>query len=245
MSSWVKEDVVRHLRLRPENVRVIPWAPVTDEYPRASAEDLAQTRQRLSLPEAFALFPAQTFPHKNHLTLLDAVDAARRRGVELRVVCPGKTNEHYDEVARRLRQLNLEAQVSFPGYVTPLELQCLYQLARFLVFPSLFEGGGMPIFEAYAAGLPVTCSNVTCIPRQAGDAALLFDPRDPEAIATAMIRLWTDAELRGELARRGSERVRRFTWAKTARTYRALYRRIAGRPLTADDRSLLEAEPET
>ncbi|HET7928778.1 MAG TPA: glycosyltransferase, partial [Actinomycetota bacterium] len=131
------------------------------------------------------------------------------------------------------------------GYVSPLELQCLYRLARFLVFPTLFEGGGMPVFEAFAAGVPVAASDVTCIPRQAGDAALLFNPREPAGIADAMIRLWADGALRAELVRRGRERVARFTWDRTARTYRALYRELTGRPLTTADRDLLDAPAET
>jgi glycosyltransferase involved in cell wall biosynthesis len=245
MSSWVKDDIVRHLSLRAQDVYVIPWAPVTDEYPRPSAADVADVKRRLSLPDEFAIYPAQTFPHKNHLALVDAVDAARRRGHDVRVVCPGKKSDHFERIARRIGELGLERDVVFPGYVTPLELQCLYRLARFLVFPSLFEGGGMPIFEAYATGLAVACSNVTCIPRQAGGTAVFFDPRDREAIADAMIRLWGDREFRADLARRGAQRVSRFTWERTARTYRALYRKIAGRSLADEDRALLEAEPDT
>jgi len=245
MSSWVRDDVVRHLHLAPEKVRVIPWGPITQEYPEPSAEELARTRQQLRIPETFALYPAQTFPHKNHLALLEAVDLARRRGVSIHVVCSGKQTEHYPAIARRLAALGLGGQVSFVGYVSPVELQCLYRLARFLVFPSLFEGGGMPVFEAFSARTPVACSNVTGVPQQAGNAALLFDLRDRSAIADAMIRLWNDEALRAELVRRGEERVSRFTWDRTARTYRALYRLTAGRLLTAEDRALLEAPPET
>lgn len=245
MSTWVKEDVVRHLGLSPDKVRVISWAPVTEEYPEPSPADLEATRRKFALAQAFALYPAQTFPHKNHLALLDAVAAAVRDGVDLRVVCSGKQTDAYGRIERRIHALGLDDRVSFVGYVSPLELRCLYRLARFVVFPSLFEGGGMPVFEAFSAGVPVACSAVTCLPRQVGDAAILFDPRVPGDIAGAMTRLWRDAALRSELARRGRDRVAGFTWDRTARTYRALYRRIGGRNLTAEDRALLEAPPET
>lgn len=244
MSSWIKEDVVRHLDVPAEKVRVVPWAPVTEEYPEPTAGDLARTRERFSLPEVFALYPAQTFPHKNHLALLDAIEIARQRGTEIRVVCPGRKNDFFPAIERRMAARRLRG-VSFPGFVSPVELRCLYRLARFLVFPSLFEGGGMPIFEAFAAGLPVACSDVTCLPRQVGDAAILFDPGEPGAVADAMIRLWHDTGLRAELARRGLERVKRFSWNRTARTYRAVYREVAGAPLTAEDRALLDAPPDT
>lgn len=245
MSSWVKDDVVRHLALPPEKVQVVPWAPVTEEYPAPAEADLAAARARFALPPSFALYPAQTFPHKNHATLIEAVARLRERGISIPVVCPGKQNAHFSRLAGELRRRGVEGLVSFPGYVSPLELRCLYRLARLLVFPSLFEGGGMPIFEAYAAGVPVACSNVTCLPEQAGDAALLFDPREAGSLAAALERLWTDAGLRGVLAHRGAERVARFTWTRTARVYRALYRRVAGRSLDPEDRALLEAPPGT
>ncbi len=245
MSSWVKDDVVRLLSIPAAKVRVIPWAPVTAEYPKPTPEDLLRTRIRLKLPDAFALYPAQTFPHKNHLALVEAIAAARDRGQQLHVVCPGKQNGHYAEIARRVRRRRLQHLVAFPGYVTPLELQSLYRLARFLVFPTLFEGGGMPVFEAFAAGVAVACSDVTCLPKQVGDAGLLFDPREPSSIAEAMLRLWNDDALRADLARRGAERVGRFTWDRTARTYRALYRQVGGMPLTSEDQDLLNAAPET
>jgi glycosyltransferase involved in cell wall biosynthesis len=245
MSSWVRDDVVRHLALPPDKVRVIPWAPVTEEYGEPTPADLEGARRRLALPDEFAIYPAQTFPHKNHLALADALGAARRRGVAVRVVCPGKQTEHFERVGRHVRKLGLEGSMRFVGYVSPLDLRCLYRLSRFLVFPSLFEGGGMPVFEAFAAGIPVACSDVTCLPRQAGGAALLFDPRDPGAMADALIRMWEDDALRADLVRRGRERVERFTWDRTARIYRAHYRQIAGRELGAEDRALLDAPPDT
>jgi glycosyltransferase involved in cell wall biosynthesis len=245
MSSWVKEDVVRNLHVSPQNVRVIPWAPVTEEYPEPEAADLARIRKRYALPEAFALYPAQTFAHKNHLGLIEAVDVARRRGVDLHVVCPGTQTPLLRVIQRRLAELGLDGRVRFVGYVSPVELRCLYRLARILVFPTLFEGGGMPVFEAFAARLPVACSDVTCLPKQASGAAVLFDPRDPNAIADAMILLWADASARANLVDKGVERVAAFTWERTARTYRALYREVAGRPLTSEDRELLAAPAET
>jgi glycosyltransferase involved in cell wall biosynthesis len=245
MSSWVKDDVVANLQIPPEKVRVIPWAPVTEEYPDPTDADLDRARKRFGVTDGFALYPAQTFPHKNHLALVDAVALAAKRGVRIRLLCPGKQNEHYAAIDRRVRSLGLEGLVTFVGYVTPLELRCLYRLTRFVAFPSLFEGGGMPVFEAFSAGVPVACSDVTCLPRQVGDAAILFDPREPGAIADALVRLWSDAELRARLASRGRERVARFTWDRTARTYRALYRQVGGRQLSAEDRELLDAPPDT
>lgn len=244
ISSFVKDDVVASLGLPAAKVKVIPWAPVTEEYAVPTAADLAATRRALDLPDAFALYPAQTFPHKNHLALVAAVDLARRRGADVRVVCSGTRSAHYPRIAREVERRRLGAHVRFVGFVSPLQLRCLYALARLMVFPSLFEGGAMPVLEAFAARVPVAAAGVTCIPRQVDDAALLFDPRSPDAIAGAMLRLWSDDALREELARRGALRVARFSWDRTARAYRALYRTVAGRP-TPEDAAILAAEPDT
>ena len=246
MSSWVKDDVVRHYQLEPDKVRVVPWAPVVRSYPEPSAGDLVRTRERLRLPEAFALYPAHTWGHKNHLRLLEAVAFLRdQAGLRVPVVCSGTKKEFFGVISRRLADLGLVDQVQFPGFVSTLELRALYTLARVLVFPSLFEGGGMPIFEAFSLGVPVASSNATGLPKQAGDAALLFDPRDVPAMADALGRLWQDAGLREELVRRGRARVAPFSWERTARKYRALYRSVAGRELGEEDRALLGEPPPT
>lgn len=244
MSSWVKDDVVARLRVPPEKVRVIPWAPVTEEYPVPTPADLEQARRELALPGAFALYPAQTFPHKNHLALVSAVKLARARGSDVRVVCSGTQNDHYPRIAQEVARQGVGDRLRFVGYVSPLQLRCLYALARGMVFPSLFEGGAMPVFEAFAARVPVAAAAVTCIPKQVGDAALLFDPRSPTEIADALVRLWTDSELRQHLIERGAAIVSRFSWDRSARMYRALYRSIGGTP-SLQDVALIEAPPDT
>jgi glycosyltransferase involved in cell wall biosynthesis len=108
-----------------------------------------------------------------------------------------------------------------------------------MVFPSLFEGFGMPILEAFLVGAPTACSNVTSLPEQAGDAALIFDPSDTEQMARTLFRLWSDDALCQDLATRAQKRVSSFTWDRTARTFRAHYRRLSRSPLSADDESLV------
>lgn len=239
-NRWMQRDVARHYGLTDEQVRVIPLAPPLAVYPTPSDENLAAVRSAYRLPEAFLLYPAQTWAHKNHLGLLDALALLRRRrGLVTPLVCCGRQNGFFPVIARHVRALHLEDQVRFVGFVSPLELQCLYRLSRAVVVPTKFEAGSFPMWEAFLAGVPVASSTVTSLPEQAGDAALLFDPDRPEEIAEAVARLWTDAELRGTLAARGRERVGRFTWDRTARIFRAHYRRIAGRPFTGEDVELL------
>jgi glycosyltransferase involved in cell wall biosynthesis len=112
-----------------------------------------------------------------------------------------------------------------------------------MVFPSLFEGWGMPVTEAFASGLPVACSTATGLPDVVGDAGLLFDPERPEQIADQVLRLWSDAELRGELIERGRLRSELFSVDRSVRLFRAHYRRISGKRLSDEDRILLASEP--
>lgn len=241
-SSWVKRDVVSQYGLPEERVRVIPLAPVVGTYPQPGPEDLARVRRERSLPPAFAFFPAQTWPHKNHLRLLRALALLRDRHGAIPLVCSGRLTAHHAMLVKEARRLRLEDEVRFVGFVSPLELQALYRLARCVVVPTLFEAASFPLWEAFENGVAAACSDVTSLPEQAGDAALLFDPRDEGAIAAALGRLWTDERLRATLVERGRARVAAFTWDRTARTFRAHYRRIAGRPLTGEDERLLAAD---
>ncbi len=229
-SEWTRRDLMEHYGLPGHKVQVIPVPPVLAAYPDPSHEDVAAVKRGFRLPEEFVFYPAQTWRHKNHIALLDALALLRTRFGDVHLVSSGTLNDFYPEIARRAEELGLAGQVHFLGFVSPLELQCLYRSCRCVVFPSLFEGWGMPVSEAFLAGVPVACSNVTSLPEQAGDAALLFDPRRPEEIADAIYRLLTDEPLRRDLVERGKKRAAGLTWERTARILRAHYRRIAGHP---------------
>jgi glycosyltransferase involved in cell wall biosynthesis len=239
-SQWVKDDVVRNYQIHPDKVQVIPWAPPTAACAAPDPAAVEQTKTKYRLEQPFTFYPAIAWPHKNHLRLLRAMAILSERDrVRVRLVCTGANEALFARVQREAEALRLQDQVSYLGAVSPAELRAVYRLAAFVIFPTLFEGGAMPILEAWQEGAPVACSAVTMMPDQAGDAALLFDPTSPESIADAMLKMWTSAPLRSELARLGAERLRHFTWERTAQAYRAVYRRAAGWPLTEEDRVLL------
>ena len=241
MSSWGKRDLVQHYGLSPEKVCVIPWAPVTAAYPYPSSSDLEAARKKFRLAGEFAYYPAATWQHKNHLSLLSALAVLREKyGLSIPLICSGQISSFFPNIKKQIRDLRLCDQARFIGFVSPLELQCLYRLCRCVIFPTKFEGFGMPLLEAFLAGAPTACSNVTCLPELAADAALLFDPDKPDQIADAIRRLWTDGALRAVLADRGLENVSRFSWERTARIFRAHYRRLGNRRLTEEDRELLD-----
>lgn len=240
-SRWVKDDIIQHYQIDSNKIQVIPWAPPTEAYRDPLPGDVSEVREKYQLEQPFALYPAMTWPHKNHLRLLEALALLRDiRGIRLRLVFTGSLLEpSWSNIQRRIEELGLQSQLSFLGFVSETDLRVLYRLAQFLVMPSLFESDSSPIYEAWLEGTPVACSNVTSLPIQVMDAGMLFDPYDPGAIADAMSQLATDDNLRRELSQCGHLRIKDYEWDRTARAYRAAYRRAAGRVLNEEDRWLL------
>jgi glycosyltransferase involved in cell wall biosynthesis len=243
-SEWGRRDVIEHFGLPEEKVAVVPWAPPTLAYEAPDESALIAVSKRLELPPRFLFYPAHAWPHKNHLALFRALACLRDEdGLTVSFVCTGGDHPYATELLNERRALGLDEQVRWLGYVSPADLRALFELCDGVVVPTLFEAASGPVWEAFVAGAPVACSNVTSLPAQAGDAAIVFDPHDETALVDAVRRLWLDEELRRELGRKGRERVGTFTWERTARHFRAHYRRIAGRELDATDRALLEAPP--
>jgi glycosyltransferase involved in cell wall biosynthesis len=241
-SQWIKQDVVRQYAIHPDKVQVIPWASPAAQFEPIDEAGVRDARERLALPEVFALYPAVTWPHKNHLRLLEALAMLRdTEGLTVNLVCTGaRWESHWPRVEQRIADLQLGNQVRFLGFVPEAELRALYRLAQFLVLPTLFEADSCPVHEAWSEGLPVASSNHTAMPEQVGEAGLLFDAGSVEAIADAIRRMATDHALRDELRQRGYRRVGDFDWIRTAKAFRAVYRRVAGIDLTDEDRFLLE-----
>ena len=243
-SSWVKDDLVRQYGLPAEKVAVVPLAAAHEGGEEVLPAELAATRRELELPARFVFYPAQTWPHKNHIALLAALSCLREQhGLRVSLVSAGRLTPHYDRILERARELDLLEQVRFLGFVSAAQLSRLYRLCTCVVIPSRFEAASFPLWEAFRHGAPAVCSTATSLPVQAGDAALVVDPQRPDELAEAIRRLWTEPELRAELVARGRRRVEPFTWERTARHFRAHYRRLAGRPPSADDRALLAASP--
>ena len=244
MTSWGKRDVIKHYGLPESKVAVVTWGSILSAYPAPSESETEDLRARLSLPDAFLLYPAQTWPHKNHEGLLAGLAQVRERyGIEIPVVCPGRQNDFFPRIRERMQQLRLENSVLFPGFVESSELRALYSMARGLVFPSLFEGWGMPVTEAFASDLPVASSSATGLPDVVGDAGLIFDPHRADQIADAIHRLWEHPELRAELVERGRHRAELFSVDRSVELFRAHYRRIAGKQLADQDRILVSGPP--
>jgi glycosyltransferase involved in cell wall biosynthesis len=187
-----------------------------------------ELRQLLDLGDrAVVLSLSAKRPHKNLLALIDAVALipAERRPL---LVLPGYPTAHETELRERAHTLGLVDDVRFLGWLSVKELEGLWSLAAAFVYPSLYEGFGLPVLEAMARGVPVACSNASSLPEVAGDAAVMFDPRDESAIASAVENLLSDRAAAERLRIRGLERAREFTWERTAKLTLDSYARALG-----------------
>lgn len=240
-SQWVKDDVVNQYRIDPVKVQVVPEHPATEFASQISPEYISEIREKYALRQPFAVYPAVTWPHKNHIRLLEALAYLRdERGRTINLICTGgRCEPHWPAIEECLDRLKLRDQVRFLGFVSEHELKAIYRLSQFLVMPSLFEASSLPIFEAWLEGTPVASSDVTALPDQVMDAGLLFDATDTKSIADAILRMASDEALREQLRSRAYRRLRDFNSERTAKAYRAIYRRTAGSHLTDEDRWLL------
>jgi glycosyltransferase involved in cell wall biosynthesis len=180
--------------------------------------------ERLGIRGDFILAVGAVEPRKNLAGLLEALQILKvRHGIRHQLVIAGPAGWGEGPLRQAVLRRSLEKDVIFTGFVSDGELNELYNRAALLAYPSLYEGFGLPPLEAMAAGCPVAVSQTSSLPEVVGDAGLYFDPRDPEAIAGAVRRILDSSRLRSELAGRGLERSRAFSWARAAELTRAIY----------------------
>ena len=212
VSQASKADIVRFLGVPAERVDVAPNGPGIGEDVQGPTP--LEIRRRFAVGDApLVLTVAPTRPHKN----VERLVAALARVPDAVLVVPGYQTGREDELRRHAERLGVADRLRRPGWVDDATLDGLYRAADCFVFPSLAEGFGLPVLEAMLRDAPVACSNATSLPEVAGDAALLFDPLDVEAIADAIRRILEDEQLAGQLRRAGRERARRFSWDEAAR----------------------------
>jgi glycosyltransferase involved in cell wall biosynthesis len=222
-AASTRDDLVRHLRTPAAKIDVVPLG-VTERAPVAPTP-AAQLRARFGLGQrAVLLSVSAKRPHKNLERLLEAVAGIppERRPA---LVLPGYPTPHEAELRARAAALGLDSTVVFPAWLPAQDLEGLYLMADAFVFPSLYEGFGLPVLEAMARGVPVAASRRSSLPEVAGAAALLFDPEDVVEMRTAIERLLGDLAERERLRAAGFERVRGFSWERTAELTLASYER--------------------
>ena len=226
-AASTKRDLIEYLGTPAGKIDVVPLAA---SAPRAAPAPAAELRERLGLgPRPVVLSASAKRPHKNIARLLQALARIplERRPV---LIVPGYPTPYEAELRAIAAGLALRDDVVFPEWLGAAELEGLYTLAACVVFPSLYEGFGLPVLEAMARGVPVACSDRSSLPEVAGGAALLFDPEDTAAIGVSIERGLADEPLRERLAVLGRERAAAFTWDRTAAGTLAAYERALSQP---------------
>lgn len=216
ISQHTRHALQRHLHVSPEQTITIPFG-LRSEFPIEVRPGAGATLDQYKLAaRGYWFYPANSWPHKNHLRLIEAFAAYRRRGgdASVKLVCSGADTGGHEALQRAIADQKLEDAVRLIGYVQEDALLDLMASCRGVVFPSLYEGFGMPVLEAMACGVPVACSNVTSLPEVVGDAALLFDPTSTESIAQAMLTL-NDPQQAAQLASSGRARAASFDTVTT------------------------------
>jgi glycosyltransferase involved in cell wall biosynthesis len=227
VSSFSAREIQAVYQLSPDDIVVIPNGVSSDFREMSERGSSGELTCRVGLPtENFILFVGGADPRKNHRVLLRAYASCSARLKNYRLVMVGDPVHRFGDIQATARALGLEDRVICPGIVPVSDLRLLYTRAALFVFPSLYEGFGMPVLEAMACGAPVITSNRTALPEVAGDAALLVNPEDPEELARGMVRMLEDSALRAAFRAKGRERVSRFTWEQAARRTLAVYRDI-------------------
>jgi glycosyltransferase involved in cell wall biosynthesis len=217
-SESVKREVCEHLRIKPSKIIVIPEA-ARDIFRPVPIEETIETRRRLRIEDEFILFVGTIEPRKNLLTLLRAFEEIMR-STELRpqlVIC-GQEGWLTDELFSRIRKSGVEDRLQFTGYLTDEDLRALYSSCRAFVYPSLYEGFGLPPLEAMACGAPVITSQIPAIMETVGTtAARLVSPTDTQTLARSIVELFENENERLHLSSRGLQRAAQFSWERTAR----------------------------
>jgi len=227
VSESSKRDILRFVDLPPEKIDVIYNAFDERFGVEPREEDVVRVKERYQLHDEFVLYAGNVKPHKNLERLITAFHLVRQRGLDhLKLVLIGDDISKYAALRRAVHRYQLHRYVRFLGYLPEETLAVMYRLSGVFVFPSLYEGFGLPPLEAMASGTPVVTSNVSSLPEVAGNAAMLVDPYDPDALADAMLRVLTDESLRQDLRRRGLERARQFSWEQSVGRIRRIYDEI-------------------
>ena len=218
VSDCTKNDLVKDFKIDSNKIDVVPLA-VSNRFKKISnVNSLNKIKYKYKLPDKFILFVGTLEPRKNIINIIKAHKLnAKENGIsDYKLVIVGKNGWHYNDILKTVEETGLKNKVIFLGYVKDEDLPVIYNLAGCFVYPSFYEGFGLPPLEAMACGCPVITSNISSLPEVVGSAAVLIDPKNIDAIANSIKMVLIDKKLRQNMIADGLLRAQKFSWAKTA-----------------------------
>lgn len=231
LSEYARSDIIASYHVNPENISVIPLAAPAHFRPVKDEQELQRVRQTYGIENEYILSVGAIQPRKNLSRLIAAYSQLRRAKPEVKLpklVLVGRCAWLYDETLHDIKKMDLSDSVILTGYVPEADLPALYSGAICFVYPSYFEGFGLPPLEAMKCGAPVIVGDRTSLPEVVGDAGVLVDPFDVDALAVAIEKVINDSDLRARLSVKGVQRAKLFDWRATARQTLAVYQKAAG-----------------
>lgn len=222
VSQATRQDIIRHYNTDPAKVHVV-YEGIDPDFRPAAPDAIARVTAAYSPDRPYLLMVGTLEPRKNHATAMAALAQLRAAGFPHRLLIVGGHGWRFAPIAARVAQMGLEDRVTFTGYIPDADLPPLYSGAACLLLPSLYEGFGFPVLEAFACGAPVVCSNTSSLPEVAGDAALLVAPTDTEALVAAIRRVLEEPGLAAQMRAAGLRQAAAFRWDTCARRTLEIY----------------------
>ncbi len=211
ISNNTKRDIIKEYGANKSKILTV-YEGVPDEFKRPSADTVTAAAQRFGISKPYLMYSGVWRSHKNLLRLLDAFARLRKRGHDVQLVMTGKKDKAYPEIPQQIMDLSIADEVILTGFVSDEDLVSLICGAEAYVFPSLYEGFGLPPLEAMKLGVPVACSNRASLPEVCGDAASFFNPEDVEQMTEAIRKILDDKTFAKVLVQKGHENLKRFSW---------------------------------
>jgi glycosyltransferase involved in cell wall biosynthesis len=230
VSESTRKDTIRILGVSGHKVFTVPEGVSKEYHPIADRELLADIRLRYNLPQEFILYVGTVEPRKNLPLLIKSYKNITGDGHSIPLVIVGSLGWMYDDVLNQIKMLDLRENIHFTGYVPIQDLPRIYNLAKVFVYPSTYEGFGLPPLEAMACGTPVITTAVSSMPEHVGDGGILIPPEDEAALTQAMLTLLNDHTLQEDLSNKGPQQAKFFTWKRTAQETIKVYQHIMESP---------------
>jgi glycosyltransferase involved in cell wall biosynthesis len=226
VSDNTRRDSIRILGISPDKIATTPLGVDPRFRPILKQDVLLRLRKKYNLPEKFLLFLGTIEPRKNLPTLLGAFSHLVNNGFSYDLAVVGQVGWMHEEVDNLVEKLDLNQRIHFTGYLPTEDLPAIYNLADAFIYPSVYEGFGIPPLEAMACGTPVITTKSSSMMEIVGDAGILVDPINEETLADAILTLSEDKELQGKFSKRGLQRAATFTWERTAHETLKIYERV-------------------